>query len=109
MASCHSHVDILGVMAVPSRRLGVGVLSWGRLVLIWGTWLSLKDCTISAKPGSHVDFFSTSLSGGVDTHMKIVGLPEVVGMEVVAAVVVKEMARGLEHQRKWVAKKEPLG
>ena len=41
--------------------------------------------------------------------MKIVCLPEVVGMEVVAIVVVKGTMRGLELPRKGVVKKEPLG
>ena len=102
VASCHSHVDILVVMAALARRLGVNVFSWGRLIMIQGEWLSLKDCTISANPGSHVGFFSTGLSGGVDTLAKIVCLPGVVGMEVVATIVVKGMMRGLEHPRKGV-------
>ena len=107
MASHCSHVDILVFIAAPARRLGVSVFSWGRLVLILGGWLSLKDCAISVKLGGHVDF-STHLSGGADTHSKIVCLTEVVGREVVATMVVEGVGRGLEHPRKGVVKKGPL-
>ena len=102
MVSCCSHVDILVVLVAPARRLGIDVFSWGRLVMIWGAWLSLKDCTISAKLGSHLAFFSTGLSGGVDTYSKIVCLPGIVGVEIVATVVVEGMMRGLECPRKGV-------
>ena len=71
MVSCHSCVAILVVVAAPTRRLGVNVFSQGRLVMIQGMWFSLKDCAISAKPGGHVGYFSTHLSGGADTCSKI--------------------------------------
>ena len=47
--------------------------------MILGAWLSLKDWAISMKLGSCVGFFFTGLSGGADTHSKIVCLPGVVG------------------------------
>ena len=65
MTSCHSHADILVVVAAPAKRLGIDVVSWGRLVVTWAAWLSLKDCAISMKPGGCVIFFSMSLSGAV--------------------------------------------
>ena len=68
--------------------------------MVWGAWLSLKDCTISVKLGSHVSLFSTGLSGGVDILSKIVCLLGVVGVEVVATIVVEGMTRGLEHPRR---------
>ena len=105
MASCCSHVDILVIMAAPTRRFGVDVSSWGRLVEIPGAWFFLKDCTISAKLGSHVGFFYTSLSGDVDTCSKIVCLLGVEGVQVVATIVVKGMMRGLEHPRKGWSKR----
>ena len=109
MVSYHSHLDILVIMAAPTRRLGVGVLPQGRLVMTWGAWLSLTDCTIFAKLGSHVGFFPTGLTGGVDTCSKIVCLPEIVEVEVVATVAVKGMTRGFECPGIGVICKEPLG
>ena len=65
-----------------------------------GVGLSLKDCAISAKLDGWVIFFSASFSGAADTHSKIVCLMEVVGVEVVGAIVVMGMARGLGHPRR---------
>ena len=108
MVSCHSHADILVVAVAPAKRLGVDVISRGRLVMTRGAWLSLKDHVISVKLDGHVIFFSTSLSRGVDTCSKIVCLPGVVGVEVVGTIVVKGTVRGLECPRRGVASKEPL-
>ena len=97
MVSSQSHADILVVVAAPTKRLGVGVISWGRLVTTQGAGFSLKDCAISANLGSHVIFFSARISGDADTHSKIVCLPGVVGVEAVSAIVVIGMMRGLGH------------
>ena len=72
VASCHSHVDIIVVMAAPTRRHGVDVLSQGKLIMIQGVLLSLNDWAISANLGGHAGFLSTGLSGGADTCAKIV-------------------------------------
>ena len=109
VASCCSYVDMIVVVVAPTRRLGVNVFSWGRLIMIWGVWLSLKDCAIPANPDGHVYFFSIGLSRGADTHAKIVCLLGVVEVEVVATIVVEGMTRGLEHPRKGLVQKEPLG
>ena len=102
MASCCSHADILVVVAAPTKRLGINVISWVRLVITQGTWLSLKDCAISAKQGGHVIFFSVNLSRGADTCLKIVWLLGVVGVEVVGVIVVVGMMRGLGCPRRGV-------
>ena len=109
MASCPSCADILVVVVAPTKRFGIDVIFWGQLVMTQGAWLSLKDYAISMKPGSHVIFFATSLSGGVDTCSKIVCLLGVVGVEVVGAIVAVGMMRGLGHPRREVVWKEPLG
>ena len=57
--------------------------------MTWGAWLFLKD-------------FSMTLSGGVDTHSKIVCLLGVVELEVVDTIVVEGMMRGLEHPQRGV-------
>ena len=70
--------------------------------------LSPKDCTISVKLGGQVIAFSANFSGCVDTCSKIVCLPGVVGVEVVGAITVMGMVRGLECSRRGVVQKEPL-
>ena len=95
MASCCSHADILVVVAAPSKRFSIDIISQGRLVVTQGVGLSLKDCATSTKPGSQVIFFSASFSTGAETHSEIVCLTGVVWVEVVGAVVVVGMARGL--------------
>ena len=109
MVSCCSHVDIMAAMEVLTKRPGVVVNSWGRLIVMWGALSPHKDLAISRNLGSGICFCSTGLPGGVDTCcVKISGipvcLPEVVGVEV---VIVKGMMRGLEHPRKGVVRKEP--
>ena len=102
MASCQSHADILVVVVAPTKRFGIDIISQGRLVVTWGVGLSLKDCTISMKLGGHIIFFSANFSAGVDTHSKIVHLLGVMGVEVVGAIAVVGMVRGLEHPRRGV-------
>ena len=97
----------LVVVAVPTKRLGIDVIFWERLVMTWGDWPSLKDCIISANLGSCVIFFSSRLSGGVDTQSKIVHLLGVVGVEVVGSIVVMGMMRGLEHPEEGWSERNP--
>ena len=71
--------------------------------MTWGVGPSLKDCAISMKLGGKaVFFFSASFSEGVDTHSRMVCLMGVVGVEVVGAIVVVGMARGLGCPRRGV-------
>ena len=101
MAYCHSHVDNLVVVVAPAKRLGIDVVSQGRLVVTWGAWPSPKDCSISANLGGHVIFlFKIIWRCGYPLKN---GLPAGgSGVEVAGAIVVVGMMRSLGCPRRGV-------
>ena len=60
MASFCICVDMVA-MVVPTKRPGVGVNSWERLIVIWGVLFPLKDLAIFANLGDGVHFCSMGL------------------------------------------------